>query len=122
MLCQPHLVGHDPTKSQLQMENLFTAIPEEATKPRPQATAEVKPQSIIAKTPQQTAKPQPAQMVQKPSLPDIPRPDIVNNGKYLLLHVTSLSRACVRSTDEEATVEFESVLQDTALYGIQSGE
>ncbi|CAG9790607.1 unnamed protein product, partial [Diatraea saccharalis] len=53
----------------------------------------------------------------QPQIPEVPRPDVVNNSKVLLVDATAIDRAFVRPADIESQKKFDNVLQDVVLYG-----
>ncbi|CAG5001149.1 unnamed protein product [Parnassius apollo] len=52
-----------------------------------------------------------------PTIPEVPRPDVENNSKVLLVEMTELKRAFVRRADAASQRKYDSVLHGVALYG-----
>ncbi|KAM3956094.1 tudor domain-containing protein 1-like [Aphomia sociella] len=52
---------------------------------------------------------------QKPQIPEVIRPDVVNNSKVLLVDMTASDRAFVRSAEASALRKYDDVLQNVVL-------
>ncbi|CAK1592072.1 unnamed protein product [Parnassius mnemosyne] len=62
-----------------------------------------------------------APVAASPAIPEVPRPDVENNSRVLLVEMTELKRAFVRRADTASQRKYDSVLHGVVLYG-QEGE
>ncbi|XP_063836043.1 uncharacterized protein LOC135085217 [Ostrinia nubilalis] len=66
----------------------------------------------------QVASPSPSAATPPPIVvPEVPRPDLTNNSTVFLVDAMSLERAFVRPVDMASQKLYDTVLQDTVLYG-----
>ncbi|RVE54901.1 hypothetical protein evm_000268 [Chilo suppressalis] len=53
----------------------------------------------------------------QPQIPEVPRPDVVNNSKVLLVDATAIDRVFVRPSDIASQKKFDAILEDVVMYG-----
>lgn len=52
-----------------------------------------------------------------PLIPEVPRPDVVNNSTVLLVEASKADAVFVRPSNGDSQRQYDAVLQDVLLYG-----